>query len=144
MPSLIYKLLEDNDGNCGIKPVKTTPGSVCYDLAVPKEIHLRPKVITAIDLLIAFDIGEPYYLEFFPRSSLQTKYGILSSTSIIDTDYTKTCHAILYNTGNMKQVLKKGQRIIQMCINIKQLDFVLVEVDEILQTSRGSLGSTGD
>jgi deoxyuridine 5'-triphosphate nucleotidohydrolase len=133
--------LTDEDSYKGYYPRQMTEGSACYDLYVPREVQIHPGQVKAIPLLIAFDIPEPYYIEVFPRSSLQTKQGIISSTSIIDTDYKKGIHAIVYNSTSMKQILNKGQRIMQFLVRKKE-DLELHLVSKIEDTGRGGLGST--
>ena len=140
---LQYTLLTDSNGFKGIAPQQMTKGSVCFDLALPHTVPIFPGQIVTVPLLIAFDIPEPYYIEVYPRSSLQTKYGIISSTSIIDTDYKKTIHAILYNTVSQKVFLQEGQRVMQFVIKKKE-DVYLEQVDYIKDTDRGGLGSTND
>jgi len=139
---LEYVLLEDNNGIKGIAPFKATEGSACYDLACPKVVPIFPHSTVVIPLLISFNISEGYYIQMYPRSSLHAKYGILSNTGIIDTDYKKTVHAVLYNSNSEKMFVQKGERIMQFTI-MKKEDFTLTEVDYIQDSNRGGLGSTG-
>ena len=141
---LHYCLLNDGIGHKGIAPTKATEGSVCYDLALPQEIYIYPGEIKCVPLLISFDITEGYYIEVFPRSSLQTKYGVISSTSIIDTDYKLGIHAIMYNTREKNVHFNKGDRVLQFIVKEKQW-VELYEIQSIKNiTVRGGLGSTGD
>lgn len=143
MIDINYVLLEE-DGCKGIAPIRMTDDASCYDLSLPKDVWLPPHRIATIPLLIAFDVLTPGYdIELFPRSSLQTKYGVLSSTSIIDSDYKRTIHAILFNTGCEVLKLLQGMRIVQFKVVLKH-DISLVEVEHIKDTGRGGLGSTDD
>lgn len=139
---LKYKLLKTDEA-VGIAPKKMTEDSVCYDLYTPIDIVLHPNRISVTSLLISFDIPKGYYIEIYPRSSLQVKYDIISSTSIIDTDYKKEVHAILFNSSTEKRFLKAGSRILQFMLKNK-IDTNLIEVNEIKDTGRGGLGSTND
>jgi len=138
---LEYQLLEDGNGFKGIAPRKMTKGSVGYDLYLPRTTPIFPGTIVAVSLLIAFDVPEPYYLEIFPRSSLQTKYAVSAATAIIDTDYKKSIHAILHNTSGEKVTLKEGMRILQFVVKKKE-DVEIRESVVFDTTGRGGLGST--
>lgn len=143
MIDINYVLLEE-DGCKGIAPMRMTNDASCYDLSLPKDVWLHPHRITTVPLLIAFDIVSPGYdIELFPRSSLQTKHNIISSTSIIDSDYKRGVHAILANISNDPVRLLKGTRVVQFKIK-KKYDMHLLEVDHIEDTGRGGLGSTDD
>lgn len=138
-----YVLLESN-GCRGIKPKKMTDNASCYDLSLPEDVWVYPYAVKTVPLLIAFDIVSPGYdIELFPRSSLQTKYNIISSTSIIDSDYKRGIHAILFNVSNEAIKLLKGTRIMQFKVKMKY-DMHLLEVDHVEDTGRGGLGSTDD
>lgn len=138
-----YALLESN-GRKGIEPKKMTDNASCYDLSLPEDVWLQPHVVKTVPLLIAFDIMSPDYdIELFPRSSLQTKHNVISSTSIIDSDYKRGIHAILFNASDEAICLLKGTRIMQFKIK-RKYDMHLLEVDYIEDTGRGGLGSTDD
>jgi dUTP pyrophosphatase len=139
---LKYQLLSDDKGNRGIMPTKGTEESVCYDLFLPVDVDLSSGRVRTVPLLIAFDIPQGFYIEVFPRSSLQTNHGVISSTSIIDTDYKKGIHAILNNANKGDCWLKKGMKVMQFMLKKKE-DCQLIEVEQIDDTGRGGLGSTG-
>ncbi|HPG65117.1 MAG TPA: hypothetical protein PLE82_07250 [Saccharofermentans sp.] len=143
MVTVKYVLLE-SDGCKGIEPKKMTDNASCYDLSLPEDVWVYPHHVRTVPLLIAFDIVSPGYdIELFPRSSLQTKHNIISSTSIIDSDYKRGIHAILANVSNDPVRLLKGTRVVQFKIK-KKYDMHLLEVDHIEDIGRGGLGSTDD
>lgn len=143
MPQIIKYMLLEDEGIKGLAPKKMTEGSSCYDLYLPKSVWLQPQRVMTIPLLIAFDVHQDYDIELFPRSSLQTKYGVISSTSIIDSDYKKGIHAILYNTTKTTVKLLGNTRVMQFKLK-KKYSSVLEEVDSIKDTGRGGLGSTDE
>ncbi len=140
MPTVKYELLSEK-GLRGVAPVKSTDGSAGYDLALPDRVVIFPGARVCVPLLIAFDVPEPYYLEVFPRSSTAVRAGVVCPTSIIDTDYKRSVHAILFNTSTEKVYIAAGTRVMQFIVKEK-IPVDLVEVSSIPDSGRGGLGST--
>lgn len=126
----------------GIAPYEATPHSAGIDLSLPYEVAFEHKEICSIDLLISFDLAINQYLLMYPRSSLLIKHGLMSPTSVIDSDYKKSVHFIAYNVSNKKVTLPKGARVVQIIPMYKEV-INYQEVKDINDTGRGGLGSTG-
>lgn len=142
MIDIEYALLCDDKGHRGVAPMRMTDGSAGYDLTLPTRVVLFPGARCCEPLLIAFAVPESYYIEMGPRSSLMVKRGIHSPVSYIDTDYKKGVHAILVNLSDEKQFIEAGTRILQIVVKEK-VPTHLVEVEGIMDTGRGGMGSTG-
>lgn len=120
-------------------PIRATPKSVGFDLSLPRELKLKKYKLMVESLDIKFEIPEGYYLRMEPRSSLLIKFGIIMPVGIIDNDYRKYVHAILYPTRDI--VLSKGQRICQVILTAIEPCEVLPQF--VQDSDRGGLGSTG-
>jgi dUTP pyrophosphatase len=137
-----YEILEDENGNRGLVHDLMTPGSACVDISLPGKHSFMPHSRQVIPMLVAFEIPENYHIQLYPRSSTFSKYGLLMPVSIIDSDYRKGIHAMLYNVTDNVVVLEKDTRIAQLLfVNTLGVEYRLVE--KIEQTARGGLGSTG-
>jgi dUTP pyrophosphatase len=129
----------------GIVPVKATPQSACFDLALAEDITIPAQSVRTIDLKIGFEPKDGrHYMMMYPRSSLLPKYGILMPTSVIDNDYRGSVHAIMYNTKMYAVTLYAGTRVAQVNM-FQEVETRFEQVDELNGTDRGTggLGSTG-
>jgi len=134
-------LFTDENGCTGKAPVYKTKEAACADMSLPREVHIEPGEVVRIDLLVGFEIPNGKKLIVYPRSSLLFKYGIMSPTSIIDSDYSgKHVHFIAINLGKEPVVFDKGTRVVQVdCVPCEQ-----VADWERENTERtGGFGSTG-
>lgn len=127
-----------------IIPKKMTDGAVGYDLYsscdVPVNVNSRTLVGTGISVMLP----PGTYGRVAPRSGLAVKNGIQVGAGVIDTDYTGEVKVLLFNHGDEKFEIKKGERIAQLII--EKCDTPLVEeVDMLDTTERGEsgFGSTG-
>ena len=86
----------------------------------------------------------PYYL--YPRSSV-SKRGIIlaNSVGIIDCGYRGNLMAAFYNINDEPILIKKGDRIVQICMPDLSYNFDVQIVKLLDKTERGEggLGSTG-
>lgn len=134
-------LFTDADGYTGKAPVYKTKEAACADMSLPKAINLNPGEVVHVDLLVGFEIPNGKKLVMYPRSSLLFKYGIMSPTSIIDSDYSgRHVHFIAINLGKEPVVLDRDTRVVQIeCVPCEQVaDW---ERENIERT--GGFGSTG-
>ena len=116
-------LFTDADGYTGKMPVYKTKEAACADMALPKAINLNPGEVVRIDLLVGFEIPNGKKLVMYPRSSLLFNYGIMSPTSIIDSDYSgQHVHFIAVNLGKEPVVLDRDTRVVQVeCVPCEQV-----------------------
>lgn len=77
------------------------------------------------------------------KSGLNVKHGIISE-GVIDSGYTGSICVKLYNLGNEKVIIEKGQKISQLVIlPIITPDLELVDDLEATERGNGGFGSTG-
>lgn len=128
-----------------IIPTRTSPGSVGYDLYSMEEIVLPPLERAFISTGVCASLPHGVYGRIAPRSGLTLKHGIQTGAGIIDPDFTGELKVILFNHGSEPFVIKKGNRIAQMILERCETP-IIEEVDELVETQRGSrgFGSSGN
>lgn len=125
-----------------------------FDLFVPKDVTIPAGKIMLIDMgvkcSVFHGIGDnsepsPYYL--YARSSVG-KRGIMlvNSVGIIDSGYRGNLMASFYNTRDEDVIIKKGDRIVQICMPNLESNYCLEIKERLDSTERGEggLGSTGE
>lgn len=138
---LKYKMLRMHPD--AIIPVKTTEGSVCYDIYSVETVIIFPGQTEMIDTGWCFECPNGWGIEIRDRSGLSLK-GIKRSAGVIDEDYRGVVKVILTNTTNKSFKVHIGDRIAQIK-PIKIVDMVFIEVEKLSETDRGvgGFGSTG-
>lgn len=120
-----------------------TRGSACFDIPLANCCMIKSGESVAVSLETSFDIPEGYCLLLFPRSSTFTKHKLMSPVSVIDSDYKREIHGLLYNFGKEDITLGAGDRLFQGML-IKLVDYELdKQLFVIDSTNRDGLGSTG-
>lgn len=121
---------------------RKTEGSACFDVPVAEDFVIDSFEFKTVKLDIAMDIPEGYCVLLFPRSSTFAVHKLIAPVSVIDSDYKKQVHGLLYNpTGKIKR-FKAGDRLFQgMLVPVEQYSIVGGVVEDT--TGRGGLGSTG-
>ena len=127
-----------------IAPMRATEGSAGYDLSSAVDAVIPPNGRLAVSTGIAIGLPEGTYGRVAPRSGLAYKFGIDVFAGVIDQDYRGEVKAILYNSGDQPFVIKTGDRICQLILEVIKTPDVAV-VLEIDDTTRGAggFGSTG-
>jgi len=124
-----------------LPPVRGTDKSVGYDIASTKEHHIPPYGIKKIKTDLAFLFPTGCYGRLAMRSSLAQR-GADVLGGVIDPDFTGNLTVIIVNHGEKELVIKRGDRFVQ--IICEKADFGdLIEAQEVLDSKRGSFGSTG-
>ena len=140
MSSLLVKKLVAH----AIAPMRATEGSAGYDLSSAVDAVIPPNGRLAVSTGIAIGLPEGTYGRVAPRSGLAYKFGIDVFAGVIDQDYRGEVKCILYNSGDQPFVIKSGDRIAQLVLEVIKIPDVAV-VLEIDDTERGAggFGSTG-
>ena len=127
-----------------VAPMRATSGSAGYDLSSAVDVVIPPNGRLAVSTGIAIGLPEGTYGRVAPRSGLAFKYGIDDFAGVIDADYRGEVKCILYNSGDQPFVIKSGDRIAQLVLEVIKIPTVAV-VLEIDDTARGAggFGSTG-
>jgi dUTP pyrophosphatase len=110
-----------------------------------EEIVLPPLERAFISTGVCASLPHGVYGRIAPRSGLTLKHGIQTGAGIIDPDFTGELKVILFNHGSEPFVIKKGNRIAQMILERCETP-IIEEVDELVETQRGSrgFGSSGN
>lgn len=124
-------------------PTRGSKDAACFDLYISEDTILPPHCGTLVPTGIAMEIPDGYCVQLFLRSSM-CKRGIVSSTGIVDSDYTGEVCVQAINVTDSPIELKKGDRIGQ-CMLVKLEETTLELTDTLKETERGSkgYGSTG-
>ncbi len=128
-------------------PQYATPGSVCFDLLARTDMELAPKAVALIPTNIIIETPPGYMFIVIPRSSTPKKKGLLipHGIGVIDQDYSGPEDEVLFQVYNFTDEavkIAKGDRLAQGCfVPVERAEFE--EVEQILDKSRGGIGSTG-
>lgn len=139
---LSIKRLSDH----ALLPAYQTSGSAGFDLHVIDNYVLKPGETQLLSTGLAFDIPSGYEIQIRPRSGLSAKTGlrVANAPGTIDSDFRGEVKIIMYNTGNLMEIIDRGDRVAQAVLApVTQAE--IVEVDELSTTDRadGGFGSTG-
>ena len=139
MALLIKKLVAH-----AVVPMRATEGSAGYDISSAVDAVIPPNGRLAVSTGIAIGLPEGTYGRIAPRSGLAYKFGIDVLAGVIDADFVGEIFCILYNSGDQPFVIKPGDRICQLIIEVIETPDVAVVMD-IDETARGTggFGSTG-
>ncbi|GAA0784511.1 dUTP diphosphatase [Roseibium denhamense] len=114
--------------------------------ALDAPVVLDPGTRALIPTGLSIALPGGYEAQVRPRSGLAAKHGVtvLNTPGTIDADYRGEVKVILVNLGQDPFTVTRSERIAQMVI-APVLQAMLVEVEELAETSRGSggFGSTG-
>ena len=125
----------------GKYPTYKTSGAACFDIPVPFDFTIESHSGMTISLNIGFSIPKGYCLQVYPRSSTFNR-GFICPVSIIDSDYTKYIHMQLYNYTDKQLKVEAGEHIVQAKL-VAVHPTKLIRYEQLDQTGRGGLGSTG-
>lgn len=124
-------------------PEKAHESDAGFDLRTPSKVIIpaRSSRIVATGVHVEIPYGYVGFLK--SKSGLNVKSGILSE-GVIDSGYTGSIVAKLYNHSNREKVFEKGDKITQLVI-LPIPDVEMVEVDSLDDTERGDngFGSSG-
>ena len=155
-------------------PEFATEGSACFDLKACLEIgktataynphnrvmempikvingkaglSLQPGFRTLIPTGLIFDIPKNHVLDFFIRSSMALKYGVVLANGVakIDSDYVEQSYVMVLNTSDTPYTVYHGDRIAQAELReLKKYALTERKTPPAQKTDReGGLGSTG-
>jgi dUTP pyrophosphatase len=127
-----------------IAPKLATPGSAGYDLYTPVDFVIKANDKYIVNTGLAFEIPPTFYIQIKDRSSMASKYQIITAGGVIDNDYRGPVCVILFNCGKKSRSFKRGDRIAQFIIQ-KYYNMPLKNCDTLSSTERNEsgFGSTG-
>jgi len=131
-------------------PSSAEEQSIGLDLSSVDNVIIKPGERTLIDTGIQVELtptnlnGLFYYLRVAPRSGLAVKNGIDVGAGVVDASYRGNIKVVLFNFGSESFVVKTGDRIVQLIIEMAVIPTVN-EVKELGISLRGSngFGSSG-
>ncbi len=125
-------------------PKRMTDGAVGYDLFSNETCVIGAGETRIVATGVSVELPDCYEMQIRPRSGLSAKYDILQILGTIDSDYRGNIGIIIKNIGKEGFAIGAGDRIAQAVFNKVELP-LLIEVDEIGETKRGSggFGHTG-
>jgi dUTP pyrophosphatase len=133
-----------------------------FDLFFPNDIKVEPNKTTKVSLGVKCAVynkntysemilnngalinSQPYFV--FPRSSIgKTSLRLANSVGIIDAQYRGNLIVQIDNISSDSYMIKKGQRLFQICSRDLTPFYNVITVDKLQNTERGSngIGSTG-
>lgn len=125
-------------------PKKAHEADAGYDLRTPERVVLRRGESVCIDTGVHMEIPKGWYGKLESKSGLNAKHSIVSLGGVIDSSYTGSIVAKLYNFGSEDYVFEAGDKVIQI-VFMPCGNFSLIQVDNLEETERGNsgFGSTG-
>lgn len=118
---------------------KAKPGDAGYDVASNESKTLWPKSSCQLDTGLYIAIPEGYVGKVVSRSGLSFKHNIEVGAGVIDSGYRGQIRIHLYNFGDDKFQVEKGDRVAQIII-LKHESPEFVLSDSLEETERGSNG----
>ena len=129
-------------------PTQGSAEAAGYDLYADtqEDVYIEPGESKIIDTNIAVELPPGYFGGVYPRSGLSTNRGLtlINCVGVIDSDYRGAIRVPLINLSNHIQVIKPGERVAQLIIQV-HARITWTEVDDLSDTGRGAggFGSTG-
>ena len=122
-------------------------GDAGLDLPSRIDYRLEPGERARIPTGVAVAIPQGYAGFVLPRSGLASRHGIalVNAPGLIDAGYRGEINVILLNTDRRAPfIIRRGDRIAQLVLQ-KVVEAIVVTVDELDETARGTggFGSTG-
>jgi len=125
-----------------VSPVKGNNLAIGYDLTAIEVYKKLNSKTTLYNTGIRVSVPNGYYTEIVPRSSLsKTGYMLSNSVGIIDPDYTDNLLLALTKVDENSPDLEVPFTRCQLILR-KAEYYNVEEVENILETGRGSFGST--
>lgn len=124
-------------------PTKAHAADAGFDLYTPGMVVVKARDSAIIDTCVHFEIPVGYVGMLKSKSGLNVKFSI-QGEGVIDSGYSGSVVAKLYNNSDAPVILEEGQKIIQIVfLPIPEVE--LVQVDSFEQTERGcnGFGSSG-
>lgn len=125
------------------KPTRAHDADAGLDLYAREDAIVPAKGSAIFDTGVHVEIPKWYAGVLKSKSGLNVKHGIISE-GLIDSGYTGSIVAKLYNLGSKAYQVKRGDKITQLVIIPVSLEDVEI-VDSLGETERGNngFGSTG-
>lgn len=130
----------------GTAPTRAHQHDAGLDLYAAEQKMIHPHSHEKIRLGVKVAIPKGYVGILVPRSSLGTRdLGLANDIGVIDSGFTGELCALIQNRGRVSQVIREGDKIVQLLI-IPIVTPNITVVQELAETDRGDggFGSTGE
>jgi len=125
-------------------PERGHDGDAGLDLKTPKWVEIPAHGYATIDTGVHMQIPYGYYGKLESKSGLNVKHSVVSLGGVIDSGYTGSIVAKLYNLSDVDYLFEPGDKVVQ--IIIQPCEYPELELtDHFEETERGNngFGSTG-
>ena len=119
-------------------PIKAYEADAGFDLFAPFDFTLKAHSSIAVDLGVHFEIPKGYVGFLKSKSGLNVHNNIVCE-GVIDSGYTGSIVAKLYNFSDISYSFYRGQKVTQI-VFLPIPDIKLKQVNELSNTARGSKG----
>ena len=105
--------------------------SAAFDLTVVEDCVINPGESKFIEhgINLTIDESEPYFMQFYCRSSAGIKKNLRCHPGIIDAGYTGPFKVYVHNLGTKPIKIERGERIIQVVLH-KKHNFRFIELND--------------
>jgi len=126
-------------------PERAHENDAGLDIKAPHAFCVPANGNISIDTGVAIEIPRGYFGKLESKSGLNVKHNVVSLGGVIDSGYTGTIVAKLYNFGDKDYTFSKGDKIIQLVIQPCLIDSLEV-AESFKESERGAngFGSSGN
>ena len=135
MPLKFRLLTED-----AIAPTRKHSGDAGLDVYSNENIIIEPGDQTVVRTGVALaDAPNNVVIQVWPKSGLDTQYGITTGAGVIDRGYRGEIYILIRNLGKKRYIIRKGNQIAQLLVVVIERPLVVV-ADRGTGTERGATG----
>jgi len=135
MPLKFRLLTED-----AIAPTRKHSGDAGLDVYSNETITIASGDQTVVRTGVALaDIPGNMMIQVWPKSGLDSKYGITTGAGVIDPGYRGEIYILLRNLGKKEYIIEKGSQIAQLLVVPVERPLVVI-AKRSTETSRGATG----
>ena len=120
-------------------PTKTHITDAGFDLYTNKTTRIGSGAVGSVPTGIAMNIPPGYFGKIEERSGVSEQRGLIVKAGVIDAGYTGEIKCLIYNHGDMPEVLDEGTKLTQIVIHVLPL-VEMVQVDTLEATDRADKG----
>lgn len=125
-------------------PLHAHPLDAGYDLRTPIDVTIEPGGSAVIDIGVHFEIPAGWFGNLASKSGLNVNHGIVSLGGIIDSGYTGSVVAKVYNFGKEPYTFRRGEKVVQIIFQpCATPDIVIASSFKNTERGNSGFGSTG-
>lgn len=127
------------------EPVRGHAYDAGMDLRTPVRVVVPKNGYAVIDTGVHVEIPRGMFGKLESKSGLNVNHSVVSLGGVIDSGYTGSIKAKLYNLSGNDYIFERGDKVVQMIIQPCVIPTNIKVVDHLSDTDRGSdgFGSTG-